>query len=159
MARIENQRTVPARLIAIAALFVVARVVSLWFPAAEPQKAASAVRWIPLAEAEAMSRNMGKPILYDFTAEWCQPCHLLDEEVFANPELAAAINEHFVPVRVVDRQREEGRNTPAVLNAQARFGVRAFPTVVFADAQGNVREKLEGYGGAAAFERAMERAR
>jgi thiol:disulfide interchange protein len=159
MARIRNQRTVPAILIAIALLLVAARVVSRWIGPQEPKKAMAGVRWVPLANAETVSRRTGKPILYDFTADWCPPCHLLDEEVFQDPALVAKINEHFVPVRVVDRQREEGRNTPEVLKAQARFGVGGFPTVVFADAQGNVREKIEGYGGAAAFARAMESAR
>lgn len=159
MARIRNQRTVPAILIALAVLLVAARVVSRWAAPQEREQATAGVRWVVLENAENLSRKTGKPILYDFTADWCRPCHILDEEVFRNPDLAAKINEYFVPVRVVDRRREEGRNSPAVQALQTRFGVSAFPTVVFADAQGNVRKSMVGFRGAGAFERMMESAR
>jgi thiol:disulfide interchange protein len=162
MARIENQRAVPIALIAVAALFVIARVVSLWLApeeAEEPKRSKAGVRWVPVANAQEVARRTGKPILYDFTADWCQPCHLLDDAVFENPKLAAKINDRFVPVRVLDRQREEGRNSPEVQALQSRFAVEGFPTVIFADVDGNVKEKVVGFGGAEAFEQAMERVR
>lgn len=117
------------------------------------------VRWVPLGEAQALAAKSGKPILYDFTAEWCAPCHLLDEQVFRNAAIAAKINQRFIAVRVTDRQQEEGRNTPPVAALQSRFGINGFPTVVIASADGRERARMEGFQGPEEFERVMEQAR
>jgi thiol:disulfide interchange protein len=152
-----DQRALPVALIAVALVLVAARVAAPLVKRDAP-KAAGAVQWLTLAEGLALAATTGKPILFDFTADWCQPCHMLDEHVFGNPAIAKGINERFVPIRVVDRRREEGRNAPEVDELQQRFGVRGFPTVVFAD-RGGERARVEGFRGPDEFERVMESVR
>ena len=53
----------------------------------------------------------------------------------------------FVAARVVDREKEEGKNTPLVDELQRRYSVRAFPTLIAADASGREVARMEGYGG------------
>jgi thioredoxin-related protein len=55
-------------------------------------------------------------------------------------------------VRVIDRQQEEGRNPPDVEALQRRYRVRAFPTVIIADASGNELARMEGFKGRSEFE-------
>lgn len=156
-----DQRALPVALIAVALVLVAARVAApLVVPLAEQNapKAAGAVQWLPPAEGLRLAASSGKPMLLDFTADWCQPCHMLDKHVFGNPAIAKGINERFVPVRVVDRRQEEGRNAPEVDELQQRYGVRGFPTVVFADGGGE-RARMEGFRGPDEFERVMESVR
>lgn len=159
MARI-NQRAIPVVLIAIAVVFLAIRIgvgLAGKKPSAGPE-GGSLVQWVSIEEGAKLAASSGKPIMYDFTAEWCPPCHVLEAEVFQNAALAKEINERFVPVRVMDRQQEEGRNSPAVAELQQRYEVMAFPTVVVADASGVVRARMEGFRGRISFERMMAQA-
>lgn len=159
MARI-NQRAIPVVLIAIAVVFLAIRI-GVGLAGKKPAAAVesdSLVQWVSIEEGAKLSAETGKPIMYDFTAEWCPPCHVLEAEVFQNAALAKEINERFVPVRVMDRQQEEGRNLPEVAELQQRYEVMAFPTIVVADATGSVRARMEGFRGRISFERMMAQA-
>jgi thiol:disulfide interchange protein len=106
------------------------------------------VRWRTLAGGLTEARATGRPLLYDFTAEWCPPCRLLQREVFADPGAAAQLERGFVPVRVLDRQREEGHNAAWVDSLQTHYGVNAFPTLIADRADGTGEPvRLEGYMG------------
>jgi thiol:disulfide interchange protein len=153
MARTKDQRAVPLLLIVVAFLLVAARVAAHFFT---PEKPSDLVNWVPLEQAGALARSTNKIILVDFTAEWCSPCHVLDAEVFRDPTMAKEINARFVSVRLTDRKREEGRNSRGVAAMEQRYGVNSFPTVLFVDAEGTERARMEGYGGPEQFLRVME---
>jgi len=80
-------------------------------------------------EAFAVAARTGKPILLSLTATWCTQCAEMDEETYAEPRIAANINDGFVPVRVdVDRH-------PRV---SERYNMGGFPSTVFLTPSGDV---------------------
>ncbi len=155
-----TSRPLPRALLLLAAALLVARVgTGLWeerhrppvaAPAATPGTAAGAERvaWVPIDRAEDESRRAHKPVLYEFSAEWCGPCRAMSREVFADSADAARIAAWYVPVRVLDRVREEGRNPPAVERLQDAYHVEAFPTLVVTWPGTSEYRRTEGYGGA-----------
>jgi thiol:disulfide interchange protein len=145
----------PLGLMGAAAVLVIARV-AMSFVSSPGTESAGLVRWVRLDEAAMMATSTNRPLLIDFTADWCAPCHVLDREVFQDPEMAAEINERFIAVRVTDRQQEDGKNSAAVEALQERYGVNGFPTVVIAASNGDEQARMEGYRGRDSFRRMME---
>jgi thioredoxin-related protein len=142
-----STRGLPAWLLIAAAALLVLRVVATIVASRSPGGPAERVSWVPIPDAEGLARQSGRLILYDFSAEWCGPCREMSREVFADAAAAQGLEKKFVMVRVLDRQREEGRNAPDVAALQARFKVEAFPTLVIDDANGIALDRVEGYMG------------
>ena len=86
-------------------------------------------------------------MLYDFTAAWCPPCHVLDTEGFGDPQIASLVNSSYLLSRVVDRRREDGKNSPAIDELERRYSVNGFPTLVVATSDGRLIARLDGYPG------------
>src|SRR5215471_12964588 len=149
-------RGLPRLLIVLAAVLLVARVATGFMEARTVTSSIERVSWEPVAAGEAKSQATGTPLLYEFSAEWCGPCRLMQREVFDDPEAAEMINRLYVPVRLVDRQREEGRNPPEVGALQARYRIEAFPTLVIAAPGDSSPTVIEGYPGKAALVRQLE---
>ena len=105
------------------------------------------VHWVSPTAAVAAARASNKPILYDFTAEWCGPCHVLDSDGWSDSKVAALVDASYVPARVVDRLREEGTNPPWLDELQRRYRVEAFPTLVVAAPDGREVAIAQGYSG------------
>jgi thiol:disulfide interchange protein len=140
-----------------AAAVVVLRIATAIFAPLE-ERPEGPVSWQPRERAAALSRASGKPILYDFTAAWCGPCRLLDAD-WHDAAIAQTINEGFVPSRVQDRQREDGKNPDDVAELQRRYEIEGFPTLVAAAPDGRLIGKLVGYRGRDALVKFLEEAR
>jgi thiol:disulfide interchange protein len=148
-----SQRALPVWLPVAVAVLIVARVISSRYEVKSP---VDLVRWVAPGAAERIAKATKKPIFYEFSAEWCGPCHVLEDEVFRDPELAKLINDKFVPVKLVDTQREKGKNSPEVAKLESQFNVRVFPTIVVAHA-GREPVIVAGYGGKERFEEFLRR--
>ena len=143
-----SQRALPLWLPVVVVVLIVARIISSRYAVKSPT---DLIRWVPIENAARLAEMTQKPILYEFSAEWCGPCHQMEDEVFRDSKLAALINEKFIPVKVVDRQRETGRNPPEVARLEAQYRVGAFPTIVVVHRR-NPPATLVGYQGPAHFE-------
>lgn len=91
------------------------------------------VDWYPWCEeAFERARREDKPILLDIGAAWCHWCHVMDHESYDDPEVAAFVNQHFVPVKVDRDERPDVdaryQNAVAALSGQGGWPLTAFLT-------------------------------
>ncbi|HEX6455365.1 MAG TPA: thioredoxin domain-containing protein [Solirubrobacterales bacterium] len=94
------------------------------------------VDWYPWGpEALDRAREEDRPILLSVGYSACHWCHVMERESFEDPETAAYMNEHFVPVKV---DREERPDVDAIYMeaVQSMTGHGGWPMTVFLDPEG-----------------------
>jgi thiol:disulfide interchange protein len=146
----DSARALPRGLVIALVLLLLARFALALWERGHPPKLYDRVSWLAPAEAIDSSRLHRRPVLYDFSAEWCGPCKRLEAEVFSNEKSAAEIGTLFIPAKVLDRQQEEGRNPALVDSLQHRYSIDAFPTLLAATPEGEEVGRLVGYPGVSA---------
>ncbi len=121
---------------------------------APARSASEGIAWAPYDAAllEQAARE-GKPVLIDFTAEWCIACKELERYTFSDPAVAAEA-ERFTTLRA----DLTSFSTPPVEAIKERFGILGLPWVVFIDSGGAERPELRvtGFVKAADFLSRME---
>ncbi len=86
-------------------------------------KSRSAIGWLPWNNrAFQRAQQEDKPVFLSITAVWCYWCHVMEENTYADAEVAEYIRENFVPVQVDNDHRPD---------VNARYNVGGWPTTAF----------------------------
>ncbi len=98
----------------------------------------SGIQWVRSEEeGMALARREGKPVMIDFTADWCVACKELEHLTFPDPRVVNA-SQRFVSISVDCTRNDD----PAVKAVQQKYGVVSLPTIVFMDGGGKVQDAL-----------------
>ncbi len=117
----------------IVAVFLITRPGGPIFEAKE----GSHIQWATYTEAElSKARLSGKPIMIDFTAAWCIPCHKLEHKTFSNPEIMILARE-LITIRV-DLTNSNIRSE----KIKKEFKIRGVPTILFFNSKGEQIDNL-----------------
>jgi thioredoxin 1 len=82
-------------------------------------------------QSEVIDASSTQPVLVDFWADWCRPCHML------TPTVEEIAKDHAGKVKVVKLNVDEN------INAAGKFNIRGIPTLlVFKD--GQVADQIVG---------------
>jgi len=91
-----------------------------------------------LDEALAKAKAENKRVFLDCYTQWCGPCKMMDANVFPRRDVGEFMNPRFVFLKL-DMEHGEGPD----LNQ--KFRVRAYPTYIIMDGDGNEQMRFEGY--------------
>lgn len=95
------------------------------------QHAHNPVDWYPWGpEAIARARSEDKPIFLSVGYSACHWCHVMEREVFENPEIAAIMNQYFVNIKV-DREERPDLDELYMLATQITTGSGGWPMSVW----------------------------
>jgi thiol:disulfide interchange protein DsbD len=101
----------------------------------------------------ALAAARGKPVLLDFSADWCVACIEMEKLTFSDARVAARMQD-FVLLKA-----DVTDNTAAHQALLARFKLFGPPGIIFFDRQGRERaERLVGFEAAAPFLARLDRA-
>jgi uncharacterized protein len=94
------------------------------------------VDWYPWgSDALARARETDRPILLSVGYSACHWCHVMERESFEDPETAAYMNEHFVPIKV-DREERPDVDSIYMEAVQGMTGHGGWPLTAFLDPEG-----------------------
>jgi len=91
--------------------------------------------------AVARAAAAGKPVMIDFTADWCPACKELDDRTFPDREVEAEAK-RFVRLRADQTQAA----SPDVNAREERYSILGLPTIVFLDSSGHEVESARVVG-------------
>ncbi|HVM96623.1 MAG TPA: thioredoxin family protein, partial [Candidatus Acidoferrales bacterium] len=113
-------------------------ILAIWDAA--PPRAQSLIRWEPFSEAAiTTARTAQRPMIVDFVADWCIPCHEMESTTFVDPEVQSEV-ERFTSLRA-DMTAESDENS----SLTERFQIQGVPTIILFDTRGKEIDRLVGF--------------
>ena len=95
------------------------------------QHASNPVDWYPWGDdAFARARSEDKPIFLSIGYSTCHWCHVMEHESFEDTDIAAVLNDSFVPIKV-DREERPDVDRVYMTFVQATTGAGGWPMSVF----------------------------
>ncbi len=89
-------------------------------------------------KALAQAKAENKILFMDAYTTWCGPCKLMTKNTFPDSSVATLYNKNFINLKL-DMEKGMG---PLLLT---RYGITAFPTLLFVDGEGNIVHKALGF--------------
>lgn len=118
----------------------------------------SQIQWHSMEKAQMLAKKNGKKVLAYAVTSWCVYCKKMDKNVLPKQAVIDSLNTYFYPVKITLDSDEElvfnGKKITAKEFARD-YNVRATPTTLFIDGQGNFMGRQPGYIPAEMFSRLL----
>ncbi|MFO1055318.1 MAG: DUF255 domain-containing protein [Planctomycetota bacterium] len=109
--------------------------------------------YVSFAEAQELAKKANKPMFVDVMAFWCVWCYRMDYYTYPDAEVAQYMNEHFVPVKIIQEQARAGEYDMLM---KEKLEAKGIPAMGVFDADGNVLHKIGGWKAPVDFMKDLE---
>src|SRR5580692_9946262 len=107
-----------------------------------PRKAPEKLRFEPFnSDRLASATEARKPVLIDFSADWCIPCREMEHSTFVDPSV---VNEASRFVRMTANLTKQDKRTEELTT---KYEIQGVPTTMLIDSTGKVTQRKVGYIG------------
>lgn len=159
MQRSEGQSTVhiPVWLAvaALSALFL--RIGIMGYEHLNPPSPDEGIQWLEASDIPETIPE-GKLLLYDFSADWCQPCKLMQQTTFQDRTVVNQVKARFLPIEIMNRKGEDLADADPGEELALKYKVRVYPTFVVALPDGYSVTEQMGYMHPQAFLKYLDHA-
>ena len=105
------------------------------------------------------AKQVGRPVMVYFHADWCVPCIELDRDTFSNTQVIDSL-QPFLRVKLdwTAYDSVSDNLSPEALTLKDQFTVYGIPTIIFIDMHGNEVEtsRISGYADSEEFLKKVE---
>lgn len=93
---------------------------------------------LSLEEAKKEAAKTGKLIFIDAYTEWCGPCKIMAKTSFKDENVAKLYNDNFINLKIEMEKDPDGREVAM------KYSVKAYPTLLIIDSNGNLVKSTLG---------------
>ena len=137
----KSGRNAPAFIFIKQIIAIVAIIIGTWFLKPE-EKALSSMNWKPYnKKAYITALETEKPIILDFSADWCIPCKEMDKFTFSNSEVVK-LSSQFSLFKI---DLTSGTSSETI-SIKEKYNIKGVPTIVFIDKKGSEITNLRIFG-------------
>lgn len=96
------------------------------------EKKVKKISWLhDMDKAKEMAKSQNKPLMIDFSAEWCPPCIKMNDSTFTDHNVIIK-SKQFIPVKIdIDKQ---GKVAEKYNSNAAKYGGIGIPNILFISA-------------------------
>jgi len=115
-------------------------------------KTAEEIKWLDFNTGYKLAVKKKKIMMVDVYTDWCGWCKVMDRETYAKSEIAALINQNFVPIKfnpetpnVVYTFEGKEYNGKGLRDAISNSQIRGYPATMFINTKNKKSSLVSGY--------------
>lgn len=115
-------------------------------------KTAEEIKWLDFNTGYKLAVKKKKIMMVDVYTDWCGWCKVMDRETYAKSEIAALVNQHFVPIKFNPETPDvvytfEGKeyNGKGLKDIISNNQIRGYPATMFINTKNKKSSLVSGY--------------